>query len=405
MTTTIVIPADGMEHGFFVPPGVAQITFDMCGGSGGGTTSQAPGGSLQGTITIPGSGGQVFVGIAAQQGVPNSTSQAFFNGGTGGSPFGPGPVVNGSGGGGASRIRPGSGPVLAVAAGGGGQGAASTGGGGAGGAGGTSGLPGTSGTSGGGGGGGTTSLGGSGGGGPAPGFGGGSNSGGQGGGGGGTNGGNGGGGGGGGAFGGGGGGGTIDASLTGGGGGGGANFPPLGSQTIGTNVVTVTVNGTCPTIGPSDGHLIITYLTPKVTPSLTTTVIPKPPPANNRRVADQAVLSGGSMTNPPTGNITFYLYDQIDSQTCSGAIKEKSPPIPVNGNGVYQSPTFKIRGAAGTYAFKAVYSGDDNNNGVTSACEPFRVPGGDPPPDPWPCHKKKHCHKRKPFCCDWNICL
>ena len=147
MTTTIVIPADGTEHDFFVPPGVAQITFDMCGGSGGGTTSQAPGGSLQGTITIPGSGGEFFLGIAAQQGVPNSTSRAFFNGGIGGSPVGPGPDVNGSGGGGASRIRTVSG-VSAVAAGGGGQGAASTGGGGAGGAGGTSGLPGTSGTSG-----------------------------------------------------------------------------------------------------------------------------------------------------------------------------------------------------------------------------------------------------------------
>ena len=55
---------------------------------------------------------------------------------------------------------------------------------------------------------------------------------------------------------------TIDVSLTGGEVEVGANFPTL-SQTIGTNVVTVTVNGTCPTIGPSDGHLIITYLTAK----------------------------------------------------------------------------------------------------------------------------------------------
>ena len=58
-----------------------------------------------------------------------------------------------------------------------------------------------------------------------------------------------------------------------------------------------------------------------------------------------------------------------------GPIKESSPPIPVTGNGVYQSPTFKIMGAAGTYAFQAVYSGDAQNAKVTSACEPFHVPG------------------------------
>ena len=199
-------------------------------------------------------------------------------------------------------------------------------------------------------------------------------------------------------------GGNADPAGTNNGGGGGGVGAPAGGGGGGASFVSNVVTGAKNIQGVQSGNgkIILTYITPIVTPTLMTTVIQKRPPANNRSVADVATLLGG---NNPQGSITFYLYDEVkNSQTCSGAIKETSPPIPVNGNGIYESPTFKIMGAAGTYAFKAVYSGDSNNNSVTSLCEPFHVPGSapDPPPDPpKPCHKSHH---RKPECCAFNLC-
>ncbi|MCA1684308.1 MAG: FG-GAP-like repeat-containing protein, partial [Actinobacteria bacterium] len=83
-------------------------------------------------------------------------------------------------------------------------------------------------------------------------------------------------------------------------------------------------------------------------------------------VNDTATISGGSF---PTGTITFNLYGPSDA-TCA------SPPVftstvPVNGNGNYQSGPFTPV-TAGTYRFRASYSGDANNNpaGPTACSDP-----------------------------------
>jgi uncharacterized repeat protein (TIGR01451 family) len=99
----------------------------------------------------------------------------------------------------------------------------------------------------------------------------------------------------------------------------------------------------------------------QATPTLTAQASASGFPAGTP-IFDFVTLSGGQN---PTGTMTFELYGP-DNPTCSG------PPIfvdqvPVNGNGNYQSDSFTTN-AAGTYQWIARYSGDANNNPVSTAC-------------------------------------
>jgi hypothetical protein len=82
---------------------------------------------------------------------------------------------------------------------------------------------------------------------------------------------------------------------------------------------------------------------------------------------DTATLGYGSN---PTGWITFRLFSPFDP-ACAGA-PVFSWNTPVNGNGYYQSGSW-VSLWAGTYRWIASYSGDANNNPVTTACAD---PGG-----------------------------
>ncbi|MCA1684242.1 MAG: Ig-like domain repeat protein, partial [Actinobacteria bacterium] len=106
--------------------------------------------------------------------------------------------------------------------------------------------------------------------------------------------------------------------------------------------------------------VVVTSVPGPVTPTLTTTA--SPGVVLGAQVTDTATLAGGSS---PTGSITFSLYGP-DNPTCS------APPVfvdtaPVAGNGTYTSDPF-VPTAAGTYRWVAAYSGDANNNPVTTAC-------------------------------------
>jgi hypothetical protein len=79
-------------------------------------------------------------------------------------------------------------------------------------------------------------------------------------------------------------------------------------------------------------------------------------------VFDTATLSGG---NNPTGTITFNAYGPDDAD-CSGAAAFTDTET-VNGNGDYPSDPF-TPDAVGTYRWIASYSGDANNEAVTTAC-------------------------------------
>ncbi|MEO7157963.1 MAG: DUF11 domain-containing protein, partial [Vicinamibacterales bacterium] len=99
------------------------------------------------------------------------------------------------------------------------------------------------------------------------------------------------------------------------------------------------------------------------------TIVTVPTPAAGTRLvtvlSDSATLAGGFA---PTGTITFTLYPPSDS-TCAAAAIFTSV-VPVAGNGTYPSASApaSLITTTGTYHWKAVYSGDANNVGVTSPC-------------------------------------
>ena len=84
-------------------------------------------------------------------------------------------------------------------------------------------------------------------------------------------------------------------------------------------------------------------------------------------VTDVATLTGA--TGNAGGSITFTLYS---GTLCSGpSLNSFTTPV-TNGveNGAYITPTFNT---GGPYSIQAVYSGDSNNAGATSACEQIAV--------------------------------
>ena len=84
-------------------------------------------------------------------------------------------------------------------------------------------------------------------------------------------------------------------------------------------------------------------------------------------VTDSATLSGA--TNNAGGTVTYRYYT---GGTCSGAATNVGSPVTVT-NGVVPNSVSQQFSTAGSYSFNAVYSGDLNNNGATSGCEPLSV--------------------------------
>ena len=80
-------------------------------------------------------------------------------------------------------------------------------------------------------------------------------------------------------------------------------------------------------------------------------------------IHDTATLSGGFA--PLTGTVTFTLYGPGDINCSNGAIFTSANIAVVSGSATSGNYTTT---AAGTYRWKASYSGDSNNNGVDSAC-------------------------------------
>ena len=82
---------------------------------------------------------------------------------------------------------------------------------------------------------------------------------------------------------------------------------------------------------------------------------------------DTATLGLG---NSPTGTITFRLFGPFDPACASSPLFTSSTPV--SGNGYYRSASW-VSLWAGTYRWIASYSGDANNNPVSTACAD---PGG-----------------------------
>jgi hypothetical protein len=80
-------------------------------------------------------------------------------------------------------------------------------------------------------------------------------------------------------------------------------------------------------------------------------------------IHDTATLTGGTT---PTGSIEFKLFGPSDPK-CLAAPAYTSPFSSASGDGSYPSPAFQPT-AAGTYSWVALYSGDENNASVATAC-------------------------------------
>jgi hypothetical protein len=106
-----------------------------------------------------------------------------------------------------------------------------------------------------------------------------------------------------------------------------------------------------------------------VTQSIGYTVVPASPTL--QIAASPGVTYGGAIQATatlasgvsPSGTITFRLYGPGDA-TCTGTPSMFTAIV--SGNGVYSSST--VTPGAGSYRWTAAYSGDSNNNPVSSAC-------------------------------------
>jgi hypothetical protein len=88
-------------------------------------------------------------------------------------------------------------------------------------------------------------------------------------------------------------------------------------------------------------------------------------------VTDTATLAGATTSPAATGTITFFFTTTNVCPAVSGATQVGAAVV-VSGNGPYTSASHTFT-TAGTFYYYAVYSGDVNNNGAASACEPLTV--------------------------------
>jgi len=106
----------------------------------------------------------------------------------------------------------------------------------------------------------------------------------------------------------------------------------------------------------------VSVLLQQTTPTITTSATLNATVGSS--ISDTATLAGGSS---PTGTITFNAYGPSDA-SCANAPAYPSNAITVSGNGMYSNaPTF-TPATAGTYRWRAFYSGDSNNAAVSTPC-------------------------------------
>jgi hypothetical protein len=136
---------------------------------------------------------------------------------------------------------------------------------------------------------------------------------------------------------------------------------PVPADQLGTFAATVSARD----VAGNTGSATCAYTVVKATPTLTTQTANSIPLGGH--VADSATLTGGYR---PTGTVTFSLFGPDDPQ-CRAALT--TSVATVSGNAAASVPVQAT--AAGTYNWVAVYSGDVDNNAVSTTCgqEPLVV--------------------------------
>ena len=160
---------------------------------------------------------------------------------------------------------------------------------------------------------------------------------------------------------------------------------PCTLSSLGSNQANCVVSYTPTSVGSGTHNIGASYLGDSVhaastatslaltvtnsTPSLTTVVNSTVAPLGTL-VSDEAILTGGFPSTGVTGTVIYTLFPNGACTAGTGTIVSTVNVGP--SNNVPASATV-TPAAAGSYSFNAVYSGDSNNNAVTSACEPFTV--------------------------------
>jgi len=103
----------------------------------------------------------------------------------------------------------------------------------------------------------------------------------------------------------------------------------------------------------------------KASPTLTTSLLSNPI-TRGGSTADSATLANGVQAG---GTVTYNFFT---GPSCSGTVTPVGSPVVVT-SGVVPDSASQIFNAAGSFSWTAVYSGDANNNGADSPCEPLTV--------------------------------
>jgi len=160
---------------------------------------------------------------------------------------------------------------------------------------------------------------------------------------------------------------------------------PCNLSSLGSNQATCTVSFTPTLVGSGSDNIDASYsgdsthaastaisftlTVTKSTPSLTTVINSTSPPLGST-VSDQAILTGGFPSTGVTGTVTYTLFPNGGCTAGTGTVVST---VTVGAANNVPSSGAVIPAAPGSYSFNATYSGDSENNAVSSACEPFTV--------------------------------
>jgi Divergent InlB B-repeat domain/Bacterial Ig-like domain (group 3) len=150
--------------------------------------------------------------------------------------------------------------------------------------------------------------------------------------------------------------------------------PQVGSTFVGwdgacagsTTTCTLTMNAS-KSVTATFTNKLITTTTTEIHDDTGHSAVPSPVPPGTV-VHDQAVVSGTG-AGTPTGTVTFTFFTGGD---CTTGTSQPAGTVPLVGGVAHPSDTSGPLGA-GSYAFRAHYSGDSNYSESTSACEPLTV--------------------------------
>src|SRR2546430_215498 len=111
--------------------------------------------------------------------------------------------------------------------------------------------------------------------------------------------------------------------------------------------------------------------------SCTPLTVNKASPTIRTTLSATTITVGGSVSDSSTLAI-FYkaigtvIYGFFSGSTCTGPVTTVGTPVTVT-NGAVPNSAAQTFSSAGSFSWNAVYSGDANNNGATSPCEPLIV--------------------------------